>query len=130
VSFLGISDQRFVAGSEEEDRRRTRDEYRRQHALDLAAKSGLPEIPHQDLEPRPFAILEDRASGVFFVPIRGVVDDPKRSGATAFYLDPSGQPVYLQRPASGPKSRAELEQHRAEREARRAQPRPKPTWTR
>jgi hypothetical protein len=65
--------------------------------------------------------LEDERTGDFFRARRdGVLDfDYAQRTAVAFFSGPDGVPVLLERP-SGVKSRAELEQRRAEREAQRA----------
>jgi hypothetical protein len=132
--FVDFTHRRFVEGSEE-DRKRAHEEahqeIRAYQQAQLALKSGLPEIPLNQLKFARFGQVEDTASGDLYQVIRGLVDgDPKRCGAAAWFVDGGDNVIWLKRPASGPQTRAELEQQQAEREARRNAPKPKPEWMR
>ena len=116
--MIDPTDPRFVVGGEE-DRRRARQEYLAAQRVAIAMRSGLPEIPRGNLTFGRFGHIEDR-SGEFYRRRRGEIEDPKHSSAVAFYLDPGGDPIYLERPVGGPRNHEELEQRRAENEQRRA----------
>ena len=75
------------------------------------------------------------AYGVYYVNGRRVSDsvlDPAITEYTdrAFYVTHDGTPVMLAPVVGVPRNRTELEQTRAEREARRNAPKPRPAWMR
>jgi hypothetical protein len=123
------TDARFVTGTEE-SRRQARAEYRRQLRIAVAMKSGLPEFPRSDLGFHKFGVIEDVASGNFYRAIRGEVSDPKHSSAVGYFVTEAGDPIYLERPVGSRQNRDDLEAKRAEREARRNAPKPRPAWAR
>jgi hypothetical protein len=87
--------------------------------------SGLPEFARSDLTPRRFGILED-SDGKWYRPHHGATDDPAHNPAlVGFFIDRNGWPIYVERP-NGPASAAEFAARRAEREQRKASPKPKP----
>jgi hypothetical protein len=126
---IDLTDRRFVEGTEE-SRRRAREEAAEQIRMyqqhDLAMKSQLPEIPRAQLEFGKFGRVEDGA-GEFYSVIRGVVTDPAHSPAVAFYVTAAGDVAWLERPASGPQNRGQLEEQHAERERGDAEPKPRPS---
>jgi len=123
--ILDPADARFVAGTEEE-RTKARQEWHRQRFAHQVMSSDLVEIPRAHLQPlRGPRLLEDTATGDFYVPRRdGLIDMEYVKNAVAYFCAADGTPVLLERP-SGVKSRAELEQVRGEREQRRNAPRPR-----
>ena len=126
--MMDPADPRFVTGTTEQIAQ-ARLEWHRQQALQAAMRSSLPEIPRSDLSFQKFGLIEHIGSGNFYRALRGVVDDPQYSPAVGYYIDEAGGlPVYLERPVSRPRDRAELEQMRAEREARRNAPKERPAW--
>lgn len=125
--FRGFSDQELVEGGEAAQRR-AQAELRREQRLHVAMTSGWPELRRSDLEPAHLGLLEHEPTGDFYAVTRGEQFGENYDTAAAFYIDPAGDAVFLERPASGAKSRAELEQAQARRAERRKQPRPRPTW--
>lgn len=126
---VDLADRRFAEGTEE-SRRQARQEAAEQIRVyqqhEAAMRSQLPEVPRGQIEFGKFGRVE--IAGEFYAVIRGHVDDPSRSPAVAWYVDEHGEIVWLERPPSGPRSRAELEQREAERAQREATPKPKPAW--
>jgi hypothetical protein len=125
--MMDPSDARLHTGTPAQ-MEQARREFRRQQRLQIAMRSGLPELPRKDLSRRRFGILEDRVSGNFYRAIRGELTDPKHSSAVGYVINEAGDSVYLERPVGSPQNRDELEAQQAEREARRAAPKPTPTW--
>lgn len=123
----GFSDQELVEGGEDAQRR-AQDDLNREQRLRVAMNSGWPELPRSDLAPAHLSLLEHTPTGEYFLISRGEQTGEKYDTAAAFYIDPNGDPVFLERPASGPKSKAELAQQRAEQEARRDAPKARPSW--
>ena len=99
------------------------------HALRIhkAMATGLPEFARSTLTFAKFGRIEHE-DGTFYTAYRGELDDPKYADLAAYFIAADGSPVYLAPVTSGPRTRAELEQHRADREARRNQPKPTPAW--
>jgi hypothetical protein len=123
----GFSDTELVEDPAAEQRARA--ELSRQQAIRVAMTSGLPEIARSDLQPAHLGLLEHSESGAFFRVSQGTHDDVNFLAADAFYMTHDG-PVFLEQPASGPKTRAELEQQQARRLERNSQPKPRPEWQR
>ena len=126
--ILDPADPRYVTGSEEE-RVEARREWLRARLTHDVLSSKLPEIPRSRLQPvRGLrGMLEDTESptGDYYVVYRGAsVDLSFAENIVAYYFDAAGVPVLLERP-TGVKSRAELEQRRAERAQARNAPRPR-----
>ena len=124
---LDPADARFVTGSEEE-RAKARAEWHRQRFISQVLGSDLEEIPRARLQPlRGPRLLEDTETGSFYVPRRdGLIDLDYVKSAVAYYCDPTGAPVLLERPPGAlPQTRQELEERRAEREQRRNAPKPR-----
>ena len=126
--ILDPADPRFVTGSEEE-RAKVRAEWFRARFTHDVLSSKLEEIPRSNLQPvRGLPrTLEDTESrdGDYYTVYRGAsVDLSFAENIVAYYFDPAGVPVLLERP-TGVKSRAELEQRRAERAQARNTPRPR-----
>ena len=126
---IDLADRKFVEGTEEQRRQAQKEaaeQIRLHQQHELAMKSGLREVRRADVEWRRFGQVE--VAGEFFHVIRGQVSDPSRSSAVAWFVDAANEIVWLERPASGPRNRAELEQREAERERRRNAPKPKSSW--
>ena len=121
------ADPRLVTGTPEQIDQ-VRREFRRQQKIQIAMRSGLPEIPRSDLVFHKFGPIEDLASGNFFNAIRGEVTDPRYSSAVGYYVTPDGAPIYVERPVGAPQNRAELEAQQADRARRDAAPKKKPAW--
>jgi hypothetical protein len=68
---------------------------RRARALEHARKT-LPELDHKSLRFGPFGVIET-PDGDRYKVVRGLIDDPSASAAHAFYIDPAGHAVYLER---------------------------------
>jgi hypothetical protein len=83
-------------------------------------------IARADLTDGPLGLLEDITDGAFYRVSNG--EHTSEDTFAAFTTAANGDIVFLEAPASGPRSRAELDQARADREARRAAPRPRPAW--
>jgi hypothetical protein len=122
-AIVDPADPRLVVGTEEE-RKRAREELRRRVEIAQAMKSGLEEIPRDRLRFSKY-VIEDEVTGSFYSAVRGVVNDTQFTNAVAFFFNEQGDPVYLERPAAGPRSRDELAAKRAEREQRRSVAKPK-----
>jgi hypothetical protein len=117
----GFSDEALIEGRVVGDR----DQERLEQRLRTAMRSGLPELARTNLKFGRHAV-EDETSGDLYRIVRGEVDDPRYTSAVAFFINANGDAAYLERPTSGPKTRAELDARQAEREQRRTQPRPRP----
>ena len=127
TTLKGFSDQALIEGGADAERR-ARDELRREQRLRIAMTSGKPELPRSDLAPAHLGLLEHTPTGEYYAVSLGEQYGEKLDTFAAFYIDRNGDPVFLERPASGPKSRAELAEQQAAREERRNQPRPRPVW--
>jgi hypothetical protein len=112
LRLKGFSDQEIVEGGEDAQRR-ARDELRREQRLRVAMQSGWPELARADLIPAHLGLLEHTPTGDFYAVSRGEQYGEKFDTAAAFYIDPTGAAVFLERPSSGPKTRAELEARRS-----------------
>lgn len=123
---LRFSDQELVEGGEDAERR-ARDEERRERLIRIAMSSGKPCLAAEELQPAHLSLLEHRETGEFFVVSRGEQDGEWAEFA-AYFIARDGSPVFLERPSSGPASRAELAEQQAEQEQRRNAPRPRPAW--
>jgi hypothetical protein len=109
----------FVTGTPQEQAQ-ARVEWRRQRFTAQVMRSNLEEIPRSDLASIHTGLLEDVRDGTFYRPRRDEVADLDHTpSAVAYFVDSRGNPILLERP-SGVKSRAELEQRRADRKALRA----------
>ena len=64
--------------------------------------SGWPELPRSELAPAHLGLLE-HTSGNFYVVCRGVQFGGQHDSAEAFYIDPNGEPVFLERPPTRPR---------------------------
>jgi hypothetical protein len=117
--MLHPSDPRFVTGTQEQIAEVRREWYRQRFAAQVM-RSNLEEIPRSDLASIHTGLLEDVRDGTFYRPRRDEVADLDHTpSAVAYFVDSRGNPILLERP-TGVKSRAELEQRRADREALRA----------
>jgi hypothetical protein len=126
-ALLDTADPRHVTGSPE-DRQRARDQWHRHRYTAQVMRSDLEEIPRKEIAPLRFGLVEDTSTGAFYRPRRdGLVDLEYMTNAVAYYVDAAGSPVLLERPP-GPQNRAEFERRQAERERRKAAPKPRPTW--
>jgi hypothetical protein len=127
TELLDPTSPRFITGSEA-DQKQARDEWRRNRYVAEVMRSDLEEIPRSNLKPLRYGTLEDTTTGTFYRPRRdGLTDLNDATGTVAYYVDPDGTPVLLERP-NGPKTQAELEQQQAEREQRRNAPKSRPAW--
>jgi len=122
----GFSDEALVEGGENVQRRAQAD-LNREVRLRVAMQSGKPELLRSDLKPAHLGLLEHVETGEVFAVSQGEQDGEFHT-FDAYFIGRDGSPVFLQRPASGPTSRAELDAQRAEQEARRNAPRPRPSW--
>ena len=127
TKLLDPASPRFVTGSED-DKKQAREEWRRQRFTADVMRSDLTEMPRSNLQPFRYRTLEDTTTGTFSQPRLDGLTDLDHADAIAYFLDAAGTPVLLERP-TGVKSRRELEQHQAEREARRAAPKPRRSQT-
>jgi hypothetical protein len=119
----------YVEGSEE-SRKEAREAWHRHRFVGQVMSSSLEELPRSDLSFGRFGIVEHVPTGRLFRLRRdGLIDLEFVPNAVAFYCDETGLPILLE-PAPGAATRAEAEQRQAAREARRNQPRPKPSWMR
>jgi hypothetical protein len=123
----GFSDQELVEGVEPAQSK-AQEDLRREQRLRVAMQSGRPELPRSDLIPAHLSLLEHVPTGEFYGISRGEQYGASFDGFDAFFVDGNGDAVFLQHPSCGPRSRGELEEMRAAREARRAAPKPKPSW--
>lgn len=124
---LDPGDARYVTGSDE-DQAKARAEWHRARFTHEVLSSKLEEIPRSRLQPvrGMRGMLEDTDSrdGDYYVVHRGTsVDLTFAENLVAYYFDPAGVPVLLERP-NGIRSRAELEKRKAERAERRNAPKP------
>lgn len=127
AAVLDPADARYVTGSEE-DKKQARAEWYRARFITEVMRANLEEIPRADLQEHRHLGLEDTRTGEFYVARRdGLVDLAFVPAAVAYFTDLSGLPILLEKP-SGPQNRAELEQLKADREARRNAPQPRRAW--
>jgi hypothetical protein len=119
--------RRLYEGSLEDQADARREWFRNAYAAKVM-NAGWREIPRDDLAFGPFGRVEEVSSGGFFRVFGG--DPDYADGVTAFYCGFDGTPVMLTPISGGVGNRAELEQIRAEREARRNAPKPRPAWMR
>ena len=127
AAMLDPADPRFVTGTEQ-DREAARREWHKQRFLAQLERSSLPEIPRDNLTFGRFGQVEDTTTGRLFRVRHDELGDVEYlGGVVAYYLDEHGSPHLLEEP-HGPQSRQALEEQQAEREERRAAPRPKPSW--
>jgi hypothetical protein len=94
-----------------------RQEHRRQDRLRVAMGGGWPEFPRSALTPRAFGIIE-HVDGTLYKQVHGEITAHPTSPVVAFFIDPTGQAIFLEAVAGA--TRDELAQRRAQREARRA----------
>ena len=88
--------------------RQAQAELNRERRTRVAMTSGQPELPRSDLAPAHLSLLEHTPTGEFYAVCRGEQYGETHDRFDAFYIDRNGDPVFLERPSSGPKSRAEL----------------------
>ena len=93
-------------------RRAEQDDRRRADRLRVAMSSGLPELSRDDLTFGRFITHEP--TGEFFLVMAGEPAAHK-DAFDAWYVERTGDVTFLERPASGPKTRDELAAHRAAR---------------
>jgi hypothetical protein len=91
----------------------------RSRQLELARRYGWPQLDREELVFDGRGIVEHKPTGRFFVLCRGELTDALYTAAEAFFVDATGTVRFLETPAGYPKTRAELDQRRAERAARR-----------
>ena len=120
MNVTSVDDRRLVEGSDE-SRRQAREELRRHLVLEQAMRSRIPEVARSDLKFGRFGIIEDIRTGSIYKVRRGQLEDPAHSNAVAWYLAADGAPQYLEQPAGLPKTVAEAETKRLEREQRKAE---------
>jgi hypothetical protein len=125
--ILDPNDHRLHTGSPEERDEARREWYRNSYAARVM-NAGWREIPRGQLEFQKFGVIEDTETGDFLRVFGG--DPDYAESVVAFYVTHDGTPVMLAPVVGVPHNRAELEQIRAEREARRNTPKPKPAWMR
>jgi hypothetical protein len=101
--MMDPADPRLVTGTPEQIDQARR-EFRRHQKLQIAMRSGLPEIPRSDLAFHKFGRIEDIASGNFFHAMRGKVTDPRHSPAVAYYVTEDATPIYVERPVGAPRT--------------------------
>jgi hypothetical protein len=100
LRLRGFTDQELIEGGEPAQAR-ARDELRREQRLRVAMSSGWPELPRSDLAPAHFGLLEHKPTGEFYSVSAGEQSGGTFDTAAAFYIDQAGDPVFLERPASG-----------------------------
>jgi hypothetical protein len=110
--FRGFSDEQTIEGGVDAERR-ARDELRREQRVRVAMTSGHPELARADLAPAHLGLLEHKPSGEFYVVSRGEQYGEKFDTFAAFIVERDGDVTFLERPSSGPQSRAELEKRRS-----------------
>jgi hypothetical protein len=123
-ALLDPAHPRYVTGSPEE-REQARREWQQHRFTAQVMASNLEEIPRAHLELHRFGVVEDDRTGTFYRPRRDGLIDLEFTNAVAYYVDADGVAVLLERP-SGPATRSEVEQRRAEREQRRNTPQAAP----
>ena len=111
-----------------EEQARARAEFQRQERVAAAMRSGATEIPRGALRFERNGRVVDERSGTLYVLYRGDTVDPTFQVLPAYYVSASGDVGWLEHPAGGPQTVDELEAKRAEREARRNAPKPRPAW--
>jgi hypothetical protein len=97
-----------------------REEFLRAQRMRVATSSGIEEIPRADLEFRRFDVLHVPTGRLFHL-VRGEVIDVKYAALAAFYVTPAQDAIFLEEPASWPKTLDEEAEQRAERERREAE---------
>jgi hypothetical protein len=124
--LLDPNDPKYVTGSQEEQKQ-AREDWRRAMRVRKVVASDRTEIPRAKLKQGPFGLLE-HDDGTYYRPVGG--DPDHLPDAHHYYVTENGDIVLLEPPASGPKTRAELEQQQRDRDERRHAPKPKPAWMR
>lgn len=99
-----------VEGSAE-DRLRARAQLRREQRLAVARKAGWQELQASDMR-RYGPWLEHAPTGLLYRVAGGEIDAGYTDPVAAYYLA-GGEVVPLERPSSGPTTRAEVEERRA-----------------
>lgn len=93
----------------------------RQRQLEHAQRAGWPRLELADLAFRRFGTIEHTPTGRLYKAHRGELGEPLYAVATAYYLTGSGAIVFIEDPPAGsPRTTADLEQRRVQREQRRA----------
>ena len=108
--------------------RRQGEKLQRDQRERIAMQSGKPCLSASDLGPAHLGLLEHAPTGDYYRVSRGEQYGEQRDTFAAFIINRDGSVTFLERPSSGPQNRDELDQARADREARRAAPRPRPAW--
>ena len=126
VRLKGFSDQAIIEGGVDAERR-AQAELTREQRVRVAMTSGRPELPRSELAAAHLSLLEHTPTGEFYAVCRGEQYGETHDRFDAFFVDRNGDPVFLEQPQSGPKSRAELEQQQVAREERRKQPKSRPS---
>jgi hypothetical protein len=124
---LDPGDHRLHTGSPS-DREEARPEWYRNSCAAKVMNAGWREIPRGQLAFHKFGVIEDTETGDFLRVFGG--DPDYAESVVAFYVTHDATPVMLAPVVGVPRNRAELQQTRAEREARRNAPKPRPAWMR
>ena len=112
AKLKGFSDAELVEGGPDAERR-ARDELRREQRVRIAMQSGKPELARSDLVPAHLGLLEHKPTGDFYSPSLAEQTGEQYDSFEAFLIERSGDVTFLERPASGAKSRQELEERRS-----------------
>ncbi len=112
LRLRGFSDADIIEGGQDAERR-ARDDLRREQRLRVATQSGKSELPREELIAAHLGLLEHTPTGDFYVVSRGEQYGEKFDSFAAFFIAADGDVVFLETPASGPKTRAELEERRS-----------------
>jgi hypothetical protein len=128
MTIIDPADARFVTGSPEEIEEARRQWHRQRFAAQVA-NSALDQLDAADLKPHRFGIVEHAPTGRLYAVRRDELPDLEYANAIAYYVDASGAPRLLEEPP-GPQSVQALAEQQANREKRRAAPRPRPAWMR
>ncbi len=114
VGSIGGPGDPLVVG-DEVSRRRARAEHRRQLRLAEARRGKWEELRPGELA-RVSRYLEHTPTGRLYQVHRGDITDTVHTPVIAYFIEPaSNDVVYLERPTSGRKTRAELEARRTRR---------------
>ena len=117
AKLKGFSDADLVEGGPDAERR-ARDDLRREQRVRIAMQSGKPELARSDLVPAHLGLLEHEPTGDFYSPSSAEQTGEQYDSFEAFIVERSGDVTFLERPASGAKSRAELIEKQARKGTR------------
>lgn len=122
TAMLDPNAPELVSGSPE-DQKQAREEAKRRQRLGVVQRANLPELRRAELETHRLGLLHT-PTGDLYVIERGELHDASHTTAAAYYVTGAEDVQLLKRP-DGPQSLDELAAKRAERDARRNEPKPR-----